>query len=724
MKRIYLFNKTKIPLLFSLAVLLFAAFVFRPDEGMYPLSDIRKLDLKSAGLKIDIDEVYNPNGTSLVDALVRIGGCTGSFVSEDGLILTNHHCSFGAVQRASTVENNYLENGFLAASKSDEIPASGLSCRITVSYEDVSERVLNAAENSVDINERTSLIAEEIKKIVAEEEKKDTTIRAEVSEMFVGQSYVLFRYKIINDIRLVYVPPRAIGNFGGESDNWIWPRHTGDFSFLRAYVAPDGSPAAYSEDNIPYKPKKYLKINPEGVDENDFVFLLGYPGRTYKHQPSPFLIYQQNYQLPYIQHLFEWTINQYLEKGKTNPEFALETSSLVKSLSNVEKNYRGKLQGLDRLNLVEKKQKEEEQLQSFINANPELRARYGNLLKEIRQVYEERFLNGRIPLMINLMQRLSNYIRLGMLAVQYHAENEKPVDEQNPLFKPERENSLYDMIDRLYNSLYPDLHKKIISKTIMYSLQYPEFKSLSSLNHLTKEDDIETAVVKFVDSLLANSFVNNKDELISAIKMSADEFEEMNDPFFNFCRELYQTEVKLQEQNMRIESRLNILLAQFMDAKKAWMKKTFVPDANGTLRLTYGYVQGYSPADAVYYYPITTLKGVIEKAQDEGDYQLPDIVRELYAKRDFGSFMDEELKDVPVAILYNTDTSGGNSGSPVMDAYGQLVGLNFDRSFEATVNDYVWSEQYSRSIGVDIRYILWVTEKVGGAFHLLSEMGI
>ena len=256
------FNKflSKTLLLFLLPLLL-AVIPTIPDEGMYPLSEIRKLDLNSAGLKIDIDEVYNPDGVSLTDALVRIGGCTGSFVSEEGLILTNHHCSFGAVQKVSTVENNYLENGLVAKTREEEIPAAGLTCRITVSYEDVSTKILSAANSVNDFTERINAISAAIKQIVSEEEKKDSTIKAEVSEMFAGQSYVLFRYKTINDIRLVYVPPRSIGEFGGESDNWVWPRHTGDFSFLRAYVAPDGSPASYSKDNVPYHPKKYLTVN-------------------------------------------------------------------------------------------------------------------------------------------------------------------------------------------------------------------------------------------------------------------------------------------------------------------------------------------------------------------------------------------------------------------------------------------------------------------------------
>ncbi|MCH7773447.1 MAG: S46 family peptidase, partial [Bacteroidetes bacterium] len=298
-----------------LSLLFLAMFPSVPDEGMFPLSEISNLDLNSAGLKISVDEVYNPNGVSLVDALVKVGGRTGSFVSPEGLIITNHHCSFGAVREASTTKNNYLENGFLAETREEEIPAEGYTCRITVSYEDVSSEILEAANQADDITERTKAIRKKIKEIVKKEEEKDSTIKTEVSEMFVGQSYVLFRYKTINDVRLVYIPPRSIGEFGGESDNWIWPRHTGDFSFLRAYVAPDGSSADYSEENIPFAPKKYLVVNPNGVDEEDFVFLLGYPGRTFKHQPSQFLKFQMEYQLPYISKLYRWMVDLFEEKA-------------------------------------------------------------------------------------------------------------------------------------------------------------------------------------------------------------------------------------------------------------------------------------------------------------------------------------------------------------------------------------------------------------------------
>lgn len=711
------------PILISLSLLIVISFAFipsKPDEGMFPLSDIKNINLNEKGLKISVDEVYNPNGVSLVDALVKIGGCTGSFVSNEGLIITNHHCVFGIVSNVSTVENNYLENGFLAENREKEIPAKGLTCRITDSYEDVSAEVLEAANTAEDISKRTTAISKKIKEIIEREEKLDSTITADVSEMFVGEQYVLFRYKMINDVRLVYVPPRTIGEFGGESDNWIWPRHNGDFSFVRAYVAPNGSSAKYSEDNVPYQPKKFLQVNPNGANEEDFVFILGYPGRTFKHQPSQFLTMQEKYQLPYIQDLFSWMIDLYEKRGEDDPEFALEIVSEIQGLANTEKNYRGKMQGLERLKLVQKKQEEEKELQNFINSKPELKEKYGTVLREIDEAYQDAFNSGRRSLVLMMLGRNVDYYRLAEIFIDYKKEMQKPEAERKSLYKEEKRADFYSSITKLYNNYMSDLDPQILNKIMNDASLFDECKDLEPFKSYSNEKN----KMEFISDMYEESFINDSIEFFELLEDKDETLEDIDDPYINLVKAAAELGDAEKTKAQVRDGKINILLAKLNDVKRQWLNKSFVPDANSTLRLTFGYVRGYSPADATYYQPNTTLTGLIEKGKDSGNYKLNKRVKELYDAKDFGQFIHPKLKDVPVNFIYNMDTSGGNSGSPIMDAYGRLVGVNFDRAFEATVNDYTWNENYSRSIGVDIRYVLWVAQKVGKADFLLKEMGI
>lgn len=715
-------------LFFTCALISLAAFQFSaiaPEEGMFPLSEIQKVDLKKAGLKIDQKEVYNPQGLSLIDALVNVGGCTGSFLSDAGLIITNHHCAFESVQLASTPENDYLTNGFVAKTMEQEIPAKNLTCKITDSYEDVSDRILSSVKDVMDPVERINGINKKIAEIIKEEQAKDKSIKPEISEMFIGRTYVLFRYKIIKDVRLVYIPQRAIGEFGGESDNWVWPRHTGDFSFLRAYVAKDGSAATYSKENVPYKPKKFLKVNPNGANEGDFVFILGYPGRTFRNYPAKYVEYQEKFQLPYVSSLFEWQ-NDQMAQTSVNKELELKQASRIKRKANVLKNYKGKIKGLSGIQLVNQKYAQEKELQKFIDADPNLKTQYGSLMNNIEMVYNEIFADAKKYLVMDQLIPSSNALSAANIMLQMRAKiNAAKEEEKEKLYK-EQASAAKKQINALYDTYVLETEKRLLKRALLDGLNLPaaeQYNVIPAYNYL-KSKNHEAFVNKYVDQLFAKTKFNTEKYLSDALDLPLKNFMELKDPMLDLAvNAAAEVEKKNAIQKVR-NGKLNKLLADYVNVSILFKKTDFIPDANSTLRLTYGHVKGYTPVDATYMKPTTTLTGLIEKGTKEGDYYLPDYIRELYKKKDFGPWLTKDKKDVPIAFLYDMDTTGGNSGSPIMDENGNLVGVNFDRAFEATINDFAWNESYSRSIGCDIRYVLWVAQKVDKADNVIKELGL
>ncbi len=689
----------------------------RADEGMYPLSEIHKLNLKAKGFKVTAKEIYNPKGISLVDASVNVGGCSASFVSAEGLIITNHHCVFGAVQQASTVQSDYVTNGFIARSREQEIPAKGLTARIIDSYRDVSADVLAGISDTTDPVERTRIIERNSKALVAAAEKQQSGVTANVAEMFAGKTYVLFINKTIKDIRLVYVPPRSVGEFGGENDNWVWPRHTGDFSFIRAYVGPDGNPAEYSASNKPFTPKNHFVVNPNGVDENDLVFILGYPGRTFRHQTSYYLEYERDVRLPFVQKRNAWMIAQMEAAGKNDPAVALALTARIKSLANVEKNFRGKLKGFANLPVISNKQKEEEALMQYINADPARAAKYSDVLPGIKAVYQELRSDAQRANVLTNIIGSSTLLSAGNTLMKLAEERKKPDAERQSAYMEKNLSALKINLLASLRSLNVGIDKLFLSEILNDAAQLPAEQKIVSASFLGDTR-------RFVDTLFAKSRLADAAFIEQAFTMTPEELQQANDPLIEFARVLT-PEIEAQNVlNRKRTGELNRLSGKLVNVKQEWKKTEFIPDANSTLRMTFGRIRGYQPADATYYSPITTLSGVIQKTSDDPDYNTPQRIRELAAKKDHGRYKHKKLNDVPVAILYDMDTTGGNSGSPVLNAKGELIGVNFDRTFEATINDYAWDESYSRSIAVDIRYVLWNVEKVGEAGFLLKEMGV
>ncbi len=708
--------------LVAIALLTMGLIAARPDEGMWPISEIHKLNLQSKGLQIDPKEIYNPEGVSLIDAIVNVGGCTGSSVSPEGLILTNHHCAFGAARAASTTEHDYIQNGFLANNKTEEVPAKGYTVRITDSYRDVSQEVLSTLSDTMDLAERAKVIQKKAKEMVAQTEKENPGKRAEVSEMFIGKTYVLFIYTFIKDVRLVYVPPRGIGEFGGENDNWVWPRHTGDFSFLRAYLAPDGSPADYSTNNIPYRPRKHLQVAPAGVDENDFVFILGYPGSTFRHRTSHYLAYEEEVRMPYLADLFDRQIRTMEEIGKNDRAVALKHLSRIKSLANVMKNYRGKLQGLRRLDLVEKKRAEEKALQDFIHADSERQREYGNVLAEIEKLYDDIRSQAEHDLILDNLRSSSILLRTALAVHEGAQELQKPDLERESAFMERNLAATKESLKLGLQEYYEPTDKIFLREMLLRASRLPEGQHIPAVDNLLKGKDASKAIDKFLNEALAKTKLDDEKFALETLSQKPEQLVKNKDPLLVFARELYSSYQELKQTRQRREGAMTKWQAQLTDVKRQFLGKDFIPDANRTLRLTFGKIRGYQPADAVYYDPITTFKGVVEKTTASEPFDTPPRLIELYKAKEFGAFKNPKLNDVPVAILYDLDTTGGNSGSPVLNARGELVGVNFDRAFEATINDYGWSDQYSRSIAVDIRYVLWVTQKFAGADYLLREM--
>ncbi len=683
----------------------------KTDEGMFPLSQINQVDFKAAGFNITQKDIYNPNGIALTDALVRLGGCTGSFVSNEGLIITNHHCVFGSVAGVSTKENDYLENGFYASDKSKEIKVP-LTCKITKSYEDVSIKVLDGINLNTDPSIKKDMIRKNIDALIKTEQALYPELSIEVSEMFVGYSYTLFRYQVLKDVRLVYVPPRTIGEFGGETDNWEWPKHTGDFSIVRAYVGKDGKPADYNIENIPYTPKKFLKINPKGTQNNDLVFILGYPGTTFRNEPAQFLKYQQDYILPFISEWYGWRIKTMEDLGKSDRNRYLKLAGNIKQLANTKKNYEGKIFGLSQTSLQNTKMDEQMQL---IEKMKKAGANVA-FFSTIDSLYKIRLRNAKRDLLLNRFN-----IDCGTLASALNIENSKkgkaPSKDSTAFWNQWKKSRLQSLA--FTSVLDNELDQLTLIELIKRAKALPKNESVKALKKIKNPE-------KWVKQAFDKSFFDESAKLRKLIDSVPWVVYNTKDPITKLATDLLPVLTEIDTRNKDLNNKLSALLPRLLEAKINYGNKKFIPDANATLRFTYGYISGYKEGLNKHTAPYTHRYEIFEKnATDNVDYRLSEPVKNVLNLKNIDpSLLDPSNGDLIVCMLYNMDTTGGNSGSPVMDADGNLVGVNFDRAYTATLNDYSWNADYSRSIAVDIRYVLFTMKYLSNANNLLTEMGV
>ena len=692
------------------------------EEGMWLLTQIDKLDLKKQGLKIKVSDIYNPDGISLTQAIVNLGGASAELVSPEGLLLTNHHVAFGGVQRASINADDYITKGFFAPTRKDEIPAPGYIARVLLEMKDVTEEVVSALQGMEDPVQRKRAVRAKIKSMTDAIEGDREDITARIAEMFEGQQYILYVQQSFEDVRLVYVPPLSIGKYGGDIDNWMWPRHTGDFAFLRVYMAPDGKGRKYNEENIPYKPKKWLKVAKEPLKEGDLTFIMGFPGRTNRYRTSYAVDYSLNHFYPRSIENFKEMIDLLESKAQEDPIVARKVAGFLSGLNNAMKNYQGNLDGMQALNFLEKKQVMEQELQAFINADRDLKARYGTVLEAIADIYRQQVENRENDEILSAFGRMSGTLPGIANQIAFNAQQRSlPEDEREPGFS---ESDIERGLQRLhftFMSFDEGVDKALLNRTLHKAKRMGDALHLESLKTVAQGD---RCIKEIIDEMYSNTRLTDLDYVKEMYRASLDDLKSIDDPLIAFALKLYPDLQAKRKTDEKREALLSELSRRYIEMLQNWKKTELYPDANGTIRFTYGKVSGYEPRDAVYYQPFTTLGGVIEKHTGEEPFDAPQKLHELHKQRDYGKWADPQLGGVPVAFIHECDITGGNSGSPVMNARGELIGIAFDGNYEALTGDWEFIPDLQRTISVDIRYVLFVTEKFAGADYILKEMGI
>lgn len=695
----------------------------RADEGMWIPMLIEKniIDMQKMGCKLSAEDIYSINHASLKDAIVLFGrGCTGEIVSPEGLLFTNHHCGFGSIQQVSTEEHNYLDDGFWALNKSEEIPVDGLTVKFLIRMEYVTKQTLSGVKDDMTLVEKQALMADNIKGLI-DQATRGNKYRAVVEEFFEGNEYYLFVYETFTDVRLAGTPPESIGKYGADTDNWMWPRHTGDFSVFRVYTGADGSPADYSKENIPLKPKYYLPVSIAGIEEGDFALIMGYPGSTQRYLSSYGVDLAVNQTNMTIVDIRAEKLRIMKEGMDADPEVRLQYASKYARTSNYWKYFIGQTKGLKKLKVKSQKIAEEEAFTAWLASNPDAKLKYGNALNLTAAAYEViseyNLANWYYREAIQRGPEILGYANtFNQLAKLLNNKDSKPEDIQAEV------NKLKGNVNGYFKDYNQTIDRNLLASMVaVYFENVPIDQQPVYLLEIDKKfkgnfDEYASEVFEKsifisperVDEFLANPKAKTleKDPAFVAINAFSDKYQEIR------------AATKNAEEDLDMGSKLYIAGLREMNPDV-----NYAPDANSTMRVTYGIVEGYYPADAVYYNYYTTLDGVMQKADPFiREFTVPEKLKELYNTKDYGPYGVDGV--MPVAFLTNHDITGGNSGSPVLNASGELIGLAFDGNWEAMSGDIAFEPDLQRTICVDVRYVLFIIDKFGGAKNLIDEMTI